>query len=799
MKRHLACAGDGASPDRVPTAALLVVLAVCIATPAAAADEAQNVFTRVAPSVVTVVASGDGGTAGGQGSGVVVGRGQVVTNCHVVSDADRLSVRHGTAELSARWVSADRSRDLCLLAVDGLQAPPVRTRALASLLPGERVHAVGNPLGFGLAVSSGLVSHFPTVDGERLILSSAPQSPGSSGGGLFDGEGRLVGVTTSVFSAGQNLNLALPADWIAELADRSVAPPPPPELPAAEPQWITDAVALGAAARWTELETHARRWIVAQPASARAHLELARATVRLGRPQEAEAMLREALRLDDYSAESWRVLAITLHEAGRHAEAEQALARAEAIKPGDAGVPAARAHLLLEAGDARAALPNIERALVFDPFSYGHWNLLGSIRRALGESDAAQRAFQTALDLNHNNEEARNALARLLAEAGRADEAHRALAAGRGDASTDAPTWLALGVTDYNRQRYAVAEDAFRKAVAANPGFAEGWEKLGMTLARTLRDDELATVLERALELDPTLFEARLERALLRGRRGNVAGAVADARHLTELAPEEPRAWRTLAIHSTAAQDLRTAAAAYRRVDTLGKAGVDDLADLGDLLDKLGDRNAALDAFARAERIDPRHSRMLGNLASLHGRNGDLDKALAYLDRALASDPRNANALSSKAYILILRGQPGAAVPILEQAVLYDPRLANAWINLGHAHLRNRDIGRAIPALEKALALAPQALDAQLYLAQAYLGIRDAAKARAYAETILARQPEFPAALGIATLANLMAGDPQRAAATFVRLRTNDPKTAANIRTQAVAAGLPGAATLPSP
>src|SRR5690606_27320080 len=113
-----------------------------------------------------------------------------------------------------------------------------------------------------------------------------------------------------------------------------------------------------------------------------------------------------------------------------------------------------------------------------------------------------------------------------LAEAGRADEAHRALATGRGDARTDAPTWLALGITDYNRQRYAAAEDAFRKAVAADPGFAEGWEKLGMTLARTLRDDELATVLERALELDPTLFEARLERAALRARRGNAAGAV---------------------------------------------------------------------------------------------------------------------------------------------------------------------------------------------------------------------------------------------------------------------------------
>jgi len=231
MKLRLISTRWASIPSHAPAPALLLLLAVCSAAPAAAADDAQPVFTRVAPSVVTVIAEVDGGTASGQGSGVVVSRGHVATNCHVVRDADRLKVQHGAAELSARWVKADRSRDLCVLAVDGLQAPSVRIRSLATVLPGERVHAVGNPLGFGLAVTSGLVSHFPTVDGERLILSSAAQSPGSSGGGLFDAEGRLVGLTTSVFSAGQNLNLALPADWINELADRSVAPPPPSDVP----------------------------------------------------------------------------------------------------------------------------------------------------------------------------------------------------------------------------------------------------------------------------------------------------------------------------------------------------------------------------------------------------------------------------------------------------------------------------------------------------------------------------------------------------------------------------------------
>lgn len=762
-----------------------------------ALDDAQSVFAQVAPSVVTVIAHADGGALGGQGSGVVIGRGQVATNCHVVREAGRLSVQHADVALPARWSRADRSRDLCLLDVKGLDAPPVRIRRQASLVVGERVHGVGNPLGFGLAVSSGLVSHFPTIDGETLILSSAPQSPGSSGGGLFDDQGQLVGLTTSVFSAGQNLNLSLPADWIPELASRGIAPAPPPDVPEAEPKWADTAEALGAAARWSDLEQHARKWMAAQPTSARARLELARAQFGQTRLGEGEATLREAIALDEYLAEAWRLLAARLNEDGRIPEADQALVRAQAIEPGAAGPYSLRARWMLDRGELQSALTQIERALGLDPFTHRHWNQLGIILRARGESDAAQRAFRTALELNQHDDEARSALAHLLAEGGSAGEAHRLLAGKAGGGASDAPIWLEIGITDYNRQHYAPAEDAFRKAVAANPEYAQGWEKLGMTLARTLRDGELAPVLDRALELDPGLFEARLERAELRGRHGDPKGAIADAHKLTELAPDEPRAWRTLARHSVTLQDLRGAVEAFRRIDALGKADASDLAILGDLLDKLGERPAALATLTRAEQLDPQHVAMLNNLAAFHGRQGDLDKAQRYLERTLANDPRNAIALSSMGYIQLLRGQPAAAAATLERAVLYDPTLANGWINLGHAHLRNRDVGRAIPALEKALAIAPQALDAHLYLAQAHLSTRNPAKARAHAEAILARQPGLPDALGVAILANLMEGKHESATSAFARLRAHDPQAAGKLRAQALAAGLEGAAALP--
>lgn len=760
------------------------------------ADEARIVFERVAPAVVTIQAYDEADTLAGQGSGVVVAKERIATNCHVVRDAYRLTVRHASGEHPARWTRADRTRDLCLLEVADLVATPARIRPLAGLAVGERVHAVGNPLGFGLSVASGLVANFAEIDGERIILTTAPQSPGSSGGGLFDGEGRLVGLSTSVLTAGQNINIALPAEWIGELAERGVAPEPPPVAPAPEPRWAEEAEALTKAAAWPQLEMHARAWRAAQPSTARASLELAVALDKQGRQAEAEHAVREALQLDEHHPRAWLYLGRMLRAAGQRDEAEQALARAQSLQPGFAAVFATRAGWLIDDGHAEQALPQIEQAIKLDPHSHGHWYLLGAVRQALGQHDEARQAYQAALGLNQEDDTTRNALTQLLARSGRNDEAYRTLA-GTARGRADAGIWLAVGIGDFNRQRYTTAEDAFRKATEAAPDLAEGWEKLGMTLARTLRDHEAAPALDRAIELDPGLFEARVERAALRARRGDLKGAVADALRATEIAPNEPQAWRAHAIHSAAAKDLRTAVGSYRRIETLGKAGVEDLADLGDLLGKLGDKMGAIAAFAKAEQLDPRHARMLVNYAAFHGRNGDLDKAQNYLDRALAIEPHNASALSSKGYIQLLSGRPADAAATLERAVLFDPKLANAWINLGHAHLRARNVGRAIPALEKALELAPTALDARLYLAQSYLVAGRSDKALHHADSLLASQPDLPAALGIATLANLAAGRPDVAAASYARLRARDLQAAQRLRAQAIAGGLAAARALP--
>ena len=121
-------------------------------------DDAQQVFAKVLPSVVTVRVLEEQGEESSMGSGVVIGKELVATNCHVVRKATRLRVISQSGELVGQWVRQDPQRDICILAVAGLAAPQVSLRRSETLVVGEPVFAVGNPLGFGLAVSSGLVS-----------------------------------------------------------------------------------------------------------------------------------------------------------------------------------------------------------------------------------------------------------------------------------------------------------------------------------------------------------------------------------------------------------------------------------------------------------------------------------------------------------------------------------------------------------------------------------------------------------------------------------------------------------------
>ena len=117
-------------------------------------------------------------------------------------------------------VSADLEADRCVLRISDAEPVPLakwaRVRPYADVKVGERVFTIGAPQGLELSLAEGLVSSKRTIDAGRLIQTSAPISSGSSGGGLFDTHGHLIGITTFMLKNSQNLNFAIAAEEYAK-------------------------------------------------------------------------------------------------------------------------------------------------------------------------------------------------------------------------------------------------------------------------------------------------------------------------------------------------------------------------------------------------------------------------------------------------------------------------------------------------------------------------------------------------------------------------------------------------------
>jgi S1-C subfamily serine protease len=171
---------------------------------------AEQVFEQAGAAVYMVKA----GNA--QGSAVAVGDNELLTNCHVVGDLTSVALVRDHNEIAAEIVSKNVAADRCVLRTQAKLPRWVRGRAYDGVRIGERAFTIGTPRGLELTVAEGIVSSKRVMHDRLYVQTSAPVSPGSSGGGLFDGEGRLLGITTFLVRDAQNLNSAIAAGEYAK-------------------------------------------------------------------------------------------------------------------------------------------------------------------------------------------------------------------------------------------------------------------------------------------------------------------------------------------------------------------------------------------------------------------------------------------------------------------------------------------------------------------------------------------------------------------------------------------------------
>lgn len=275
--------------------------------PAAALDQAT--FVGIGTSVLRIEAPRAGGSLS-IGSGVTVAAERVVTNCHVTRDARSIQVVRGGARWTVTAQASDLNRDLCLLQVPGMQARNVPLGRAADLSIGQPVMALGYTGGAGMQSSRGEVVELHRYDGARVIQASNRFGSGASGGGLFDDDGRLVGILTFRLRGGEAHYFATPVEWVQRMlanpdptSFEAVAPLDSPQRAfwqrsaGTQPRFLQAAV-LKRDDKWSELAAMAIAWLRADASDGEPWYLLGVALERLNQPILARLALECALRVE---------------------------------------------------------------------------------------------------------------------------------------------------------------------------------------------------------------------------------------------------------------------------------------------------------------------------------------------------------------------------------------------------------------------------------------------------------------------------------------------------------------------
>ena len=168
------------------------------------------------------------------GSGVLVSpEGYILTNHHVISDADDIDVALSDGrKVKAQVIGSDPETDIAVLKIDAKQLPtPITLGKVESVHVGDVVLAIGNPFGVGQTVTSGIVSalgrdHVGINTFENFIQTDAAINPGNSGGALIDTRGNLIGINTAIYSnngGSMGIGFAIPVNLAKQVMESILA------------------------------------------------------------------------------------------------------------------------------------------------------------------------------------------------------------------------------------------------------------------------------------------------------------------------------------------------------------------------------------------------------------------------------------------------------------------------------------------------------------------------------------------------------------------------------------------------
>jgi hypothetical protein len=192
--------------------------------PQAVFDSAQ-ITKKISPGVVLIRGTGSSGEILGTGF-IISSDGKIATNLHVVESLKNGGVQLASGEKFDAFsvLAFDARKDIAIIKIPGFDLPTVALGNSNNVQVGEPVLAVGSPLGLQGTVTTGVVSSMrddPTGGGFKVLQTDASVNPGNSGGPLVNRQAEVIGIVTFKIRGGENLNFAIPINYLRGLMDSS--------------------------------------------------------------------------------------------------------------------------------------------------------------------------------------------------------------------------------------------------------------------------------------------------------------------------------------------------------------------------------------------------------------------------------------------------------------------------------------------------------------------------------------------------------------------------------------------------
>lgn len=528
--------------------------------PDAFALTAQEIYREAERSVFVLEILDQKGGVVSSHTAMVLEQGTAVAQCDLLEGAAAFRLRSGDAVFPAKIEHRDSGRNLCLLGVPGVGF--ARRQEVTDTDPdvGAQVYAVSNTLGLGISIAEGVVSGIRKSRGESFIQHTAAIAPGSEGGGLFDADGRLVGLINYRQRDGQNVNFALPARWMKEIRQRAASID-------AEGTWRAKAAALDREMKWENLAEHAAAWIQALPESTEAWLWFGFAHEQRKDWAAAERAYREALQREPSGIEAGMSLARALAVQGRPKDGLDVAHSLLAYRREDARIWLTIGRLQVALSRPDESKHAFERAARLAPWNRDAHSSLAGLARIRGDWPGAVAAQQQVVRIDSQNPVAWVELAQIYIVVQRPERALASADRAIELAPTNGDAWIFKGGALRALKRHQEAIDALKKGLALQPlRPAWGWKWLGDIYYIDLRlMPEAIAAYREASRLEPGDASNKGSLGIALKDNYQFEEALALFEQLRTDNPNDPFPWRQIGfVHGYIAQ-AETAIPAYEQ------------------------------------------------------------------------------------------------------------------------------------------------------------------------------------------------------------------------------------------